>query len=272
MNRRISAGLGLIGLVLIMGAPAAFATTYYGPQFNLPVSIPPGGTIHVVLTTGSGPSIVPLPQGSDPPCTPSGSPTHCGPYTQQDWTVATGCFYSVHRVAVSDPNGNGYLLGSATTSGLFWPSSLGGGGSGTAVPPNADALNVTVGDSFDLAFGAGTGGFTFTSVLGNPPNDVSPAGPYYWWTTSGNTIYGSNVRTDTQPLTNPTLAHGSYVVDIEGVVACPTGTTSFTTQLFFDAGIIVTTPEFSFSLGIVVASGLAMMILLKKRGLIPARN
>ena len=256
---RSAAVIGLFALVVSFAVPAVAATTYYGPSFSTPISIAPGGTISIVLSTGSGTSIVPLPQGSSSPC--SGTCT----YPQQPWTTATGCFYLVHQVTVTDPNGNGYMLGSATTSGLFWPSAFGGSGSGTHVPPQADALNVTSGDSFTLPFAAGAGGFTFTSVLGNPPNDVSPAGPYYWWTLAGNALYGSNVRIDTQPSINPTLTHGTYVVDIEGAVACPTGATTFTSTLFFDAGSVVTTPQFPTSMALVTVSGFAALLLLRKK-------
>lgn len=255
----------MLALLGTMAVPAVFATTYYGPQFNLPTSIAPGGTINIVLTTGSGSSIVPLPQGSGAPCT-TGT---CGPYTQQNWVTATGCFYLVHQITVTDPNGNGYMLGSATTSGLFWPSAFGGSGSGTHVPPQAPALNVTSGDSFTVPFGTGAGGFSFTSVLGNPPNTVTPAGPYYWWTVAGNT-YGSDLRLDQNPSITPTTTHGSYEVDIEGVVACPSsagGTTGtpFTTTLFFDAGIIVTTPFFPVSVALVTVTGLAALLLLRRK-------
>jgi hypothetical protein len=174
----------------------------------------------------------------------------------------------VHEVTVTDPNGNEYMLGSAVTSGLYWPSVLGGGGSETSFPPQAAALNVTVGDSFTIPFAAGAGGFSFTSVLGNPPNDVSPAGPYYWWTVAGN-AYGSNLRLDQNPSINPTLIHGTYIVDIEGVVACPTGSSTFTSILFFDSGVTVTTPMFPVSVGIVAASGLAVLLLLKRKAVIP---
>jgi len=270
MNSRLVALLAMVGLVLGFVSPALAATTYYGPSFVTPTGIAPGGTISIVLTTGSGSSFVPLPQGSSTPC--SGTCT----YPQLAWYNATigatgSCFYLVHEVTVTDPNGNEYMLGSNVTSGLFWPAAFGGSGSGTHVPPQADALNVTVGDSFTIPFAAGAGGFSFVSVLGNPPNDVSPAGPYYWWTVSGN-VYGKDLRLDQNPSINPTAIQGTYVVDIEGEVACPAGAAPFTTQLFFDSGIIVITPQFPVSAGIVAASGVALLLLLKRKAAISSKN
>ncbi len=180
------------------------------------------------------------------------------------------CFYSVHEVTATDPNGNEYMLGSNVTSGLFWPAAFGGSGGGTHVPPQAAALNVTVGDSFTIPFAAGAGGFSFVSVLGNPPNDVSPAGPYYWWTVAGN-VYGSNLRLDQNPSINPTMIQGTYQVDVEGVVVCPTGSQTFTTQLFFDSGISVITPQFPVAAGVVAASSLAVLLLLKRKAAIPTK-
>ena len=259
----MSKSLAAVGLaVMLLGIISpAVATTYYGPSFGTPVSIPPGGTINIALSTGNGSSIVALPQGSSSPCVGTCS------YPQQNWVVPTGCFYLVHQITVTDPNGNSYMLGSATTSGLFWPSSMGGSGSGTTVPPQADALNVTVGDNFVVPFAAGAGGFSFTSVLGNPPNDVSPAGPYYWWTVAGNS-YGSNLRLDLNPSINPTMTHGAYTIDIEGVVACPSGSSQFTTTLFFDASSTVTTPQFPLSVGLVAVSGLAVALFFKRKSLV----
>ena len=258
MNSRTACLLAGIGFLVALGVPvAALATTYYGPSFVTPTGIAPGGTINITLTTTSSGSFVALPQGSDSPC--SGT---CN-YPQQVWTAPTGCFYLVHQVTVTDPNGNQYMLGSATSSGLFWPAAFGGSGSGTSVPPQADALNVTVGDSFTIPFSTGAGGFSFTSVLGNPPNDVSPAGPYYWWTVAGNQ-YGSNLRLDQNTGINPTGLSGTYEVDIEGVVACPTGSTTFTSTLFFDSGIVVTTPQFPLSVALVTVTTFAALLVLRK--------
>lgn len=264
MKSRVVAILAMVGLLIGFVSPVLATTTYYGPSFVTPVSIAPGGTINIVLATGSGSSVVPLPQGSGTPC--SGNCT----YPVGSWTSPMACFYSVHEVTVADPNGNEYMLGSNVTSGLYWPAGFGGSGSGTSVPPQATALNVTVGDSFTIPFAAGAGGFSFTSVLPNPPNDKTPAGPYYWWTVSGN-VYGKDLRLDQNPSINPTLIQGTYVVDIEGVVACPTGAAPFTSVLFFDSGIIVITPQFPVAAGIVAASGLAVILLLKRKAAIPTK-
>lgn len=263
MKSRVVALLAMLGLVLGFVSPA-FAATYYGPSFGTPAAIAPGGTINIVLTTGSGSSDIPLPQGSSAPCT--GTCT----YPTVHWTSPAGCFYLVHEVTVTDPNGNEYMLGSGVTSGLYWPASFGGGSSGTSVPPQADALNITVGDSFTIPFAAGAGGFSFTSVLGNPPNDVSPAGPYYWWTVSGN-AYGSNLRLDQNPSINPTVIHGIYIIDVEGLVLCGPTTAPFDTQLFFDSASTVTTPQFPVSAALVAASGLAALLLIKRRVAVPSK-
>jgi hypothetical protein len=154
------------------------------------------------------------------------------------------------------------MLGSNVTSGLYWPAALGGGGSGTSVPPQAAALNVTTGDSFTIPFATGAGGFSFPSF--------SLAGPYYWWTVAGNQ-YGSNVRLDQNLSINPTVIHGTYVVDIEGIVVCPTSTAPFATQLFFDSPMTVITPQFPVAVGIVTASGLAALLLLKRKAAIPTK-
>jgi len=267
--------VALFGMLLILVAPAAFAT-YYGPEFQTPVSITPGSTISVVLTAGSGASIVPLPGTAGSYCTPgvSGNTETCI-YPQQDWTTATACFYSVHSVTVTDPNGNGYMLGSAATSGLNFPPSLGG-----SVTGHGQAINITYGDSLTIPFGTGAFVPTYTStVLGNPPNPgygsasspPSLEGGWYWWTVAGNS-YGSNLRLDENPSINPTSTHGTYTVDIEGVVACPTTSSTFTDTLFFDAPITVITPQFSFSLAFVAATGFAALFLLRRKVLAPART
>jgi hypothetical protein len=281
MNARTMAVLALFGLVATFAVPSVMAATYYGPSFTTPTAIVPGGTINIVLTTGQGSSVVELPHG------PSNTCAGTCVYPQSEWTsnvVGTpsnpspnNCFYSVHEVTVTDPYGNEYMLGSASTSGLFWPNSIGGpvqtsyntpqSPSTTPYPP-ADALNVTNGDSFTIPFGAGAGGFSFTSNLVNPPNDLSTAGPYYWWSVSGNTVYGANVRIDTQPTVNPTLTHGTYVVDIEGEVVCPSGTMSFSVYHEFDAPNLVTTPQFPFSAALVAVTGLAALLVLRQKVLV----
>lgn len=268
MKSRVLALLVMVGLVIGFVSPVV-ATTYYGPSFSTPVSIAPGGTINIVLTTGSGSAAVPLPQGSSTPC--SGTCTYPNDY----WTNATvggigNCFYSIHEVTVTDPDGNEFMLGSAVTSGLYWSAALGGGGSGTHYPPQAAALNVTNTDYFTIPFATGAGGFSFTSVLPNPPNPVT-AGPYYWWTVAGS-VYGANIRLDQNLTINPTLIQGTYVVDIEGNIVCPTGAvTPFSSYLFFDSGIVVTTPQFPIGSAVVAATGLAALLLVRKRIAIPSK-
>lgn len=269
MKNRLSL-IGLVALLAMIGMPLANAATYYGPKFILPTSIPPGSTINIVITTTSSSTFVAPPTGSTvcsggvcsfplQSCT-----TAPPPYTNPPF------YYLIHQVTVTDPKGNEYMLGSATTSGLYWPASFGGSGSGTHVPPQAPALNVTIGDTFTLPFGQGLGGFTFSSLLGNPPNDVAPEGPYYWWTVAGNQ-YGSNLRLDQNPSINPTIIQGKYVVDIEGVVVCQNLQRNVTIQLFFDSAIIVPTPEFTISTAIVATSSLvALALLLRKKNRLPS--
>jgi hypothetical protein len=253
--------------------PAVSAAGYYGPSFTTPTAIAPGGVINIGLSTIDASYFVSPPSGSGAACT-SGVCSY-----PLEACPDTGSFYfSIHEISVTDPNGNQYMLGSAHTSGLFWPAALGGpaetgpgsypSSPSTAPYPPADALNITVGDSFTLPFGAGLGGFTFASSLGNPPNDVSPAGPYYWWTVEGNT-YGANLRLDQNPSINPTLTHGSYVVDIEGESVCGTSSVVFSDSpinaqiIFSDSPITVTTPQFGGS--IVIVAGAAFVLLMLAR-------
>ncbi|MDG6934219.1 MAG: hypothetical protein JRN68_05935 [Nitrososphaerota archaeon] len=261
MKRYLLAVVALLGIYAISWTPA-LATTYYGPSFSMPTAIPPGSTINIVLSTASGSAVVALPQGSSTPCSGTCS------YPQQPWTSPSACFVSVHEVTVTDPNGNQFMLGSSTTSGLYWPSAFGGSGSGTSVPPQAPALNYTVGDSFTIPFGTGPEGYTFTSVLGSPYN-TNPEGPYYWWVSvvgAGNPNgYTVGARLD-QTSINPTMTHGTYTVDVEGVVACPGSQSStFQNVLFFDAGTIVTTPEFGAGMAAATAVALVGLLVLRKR-------
>ena len=276
MRTHLAAFLGALVVLATVSVPSAAA--YYGPSFQTPVSIVPGGSVNIVLGTGSGATIVPLPGTGGSYCTPgvSGGTQTCI-YPQQSWGSATSCFYSVHSVTVTDPSGNGYMLGSSATSGLNFPKSL-GGSAGTS-PPNGQAINITSGDTFTVPFGTGAGGFSYTSVLGNPPNPgygaaaagPSSEGPYYWWTVAGN-VYGSNLRLDQHTSITPTAEHGTYTIDVEGVVACPTGAATFSTKLFFDAPITFTTPQFPFSFAVVAISGLGLVFLLRKRMALPSSN
>ena len=267
---RLALVITALAVMMSLALPAAGATTYYGPSFISPASIAPGSTINMVVTTASGSTWTTLPQGSAhssfpfPGCTyDSNTNTWACSFPQQSCTSSSNFYYSIHEITVTDPNNNVFMLGSATTSGLYWPASLGGSGSGTHVPPQADALNVTIGDSFTIPFGTGAGGFSFTSLLGNPPNDVSPAGPYYWWTVAGS-AYGSNLRLDQHPSIVPTSIHGTYQVDIEGVIVCGSSSSSATIQLFFDDGFNVTTPEFGTSVVAVVGVAFILLVLARQ--------
>ena len=75
--------------------------------------------------------------------------------------------------------------------------------------------------------------------------------------TAGTDAYGTSII--------PTSVHGAYIVDVEGVVACPTGSTTFTSKLFFDAASTVTTPQFSAPLIAAVAVGLVALALMQKK-------
>ncbi|HXW37468.1 MAG TPA: hypothetical protein VEJ36_06180 [Nitrososphaerales archaeon] len=247
-----------------MALPAtAVAATYYGPSFSTPTNISPGGTINIVLSTASGSSNVNLPQGSSTPCTGT-----CN-YPQYAWTTTTGCFYNIHEVTVTDPDGDEWMLGSSATSGLYWSKSFGGSGSPySGIYLLGDALNLTVGDSFTIPFGSGAGGFSFTSVLGSSaPNTVSPEGPYYWWLAvigAGNPNgYTGGVRLD-KTLVNPTLPQGKYIADVEGTVVCPTGSTPFNVRNGFDSASAIITPQFPLPMVVVVATGFAALLLARK--------
>ncbi|MEM3638093.1 MAG: hypothetical protein QXX17_03340 [Conexivisphaerales archaeon] len=235
--------------LLGMGLTPAFATTYYGPSFTVPTAISPGSTINIVISTGSNSSFVAPPAGSDPPCNKG-----VCVYPLQACTNSSDFYYIIHQVTVTDPKGNEYMLGSNVTSGL-------GVAGGTGVPPHAPLLNVTIGDSFTLPFGQGVGGFSYTTVLSTSlnPSQQNPEGPYYWWTVAGNQ-YGSNLRLDQNPSINPTLIQGTYTIDLEGWVVCGPSLTQTTYVLFFDAGIIVTTPQFASGMAFAVAVGLLLVL------------
>lgn len=249
-------------------ATPAFATTYFGPSFQV-TSTSPGGPVFLTVSTASSSTFVKPPSGSDALC-PSG--TTCS-FPLEACTDPTSFYYSIHEITMTDPNGNSYMLGSSATSGMYWPHALGGPIAGPNTLPlsdgvgnQGDALNVTLGDSFVLPFGTGAGGFTFSTILPSPPQTHAPQGPFYWWTTAGN-INGANLRLDQHPGINPTTAAGSYVADVEGVVNCGAGV--FFDQgikLFFDAGHSFTVPQFSGPLLAVVAVGLAALTLLRKSG------
>ncbi|HEV2226685.1 MAG TPA: hypothetical protein VGR56_07780 [Nitrososphaerales archaeon] len=162
------------------------------------------------------------------------------------------------------------MLGSATTSGLYWPANQGGGGSNNGPSlGQANELNITASQSDLIRFGTGqtgAGGASFTSEnyhVGAPFTASSDtAGPYYWWTVAGN-AYGSNLRLDQNPSITPTVTHGTYLLDIEGVAVCGNTTTAISHIVFFDAGIVVITPEFGSST--IAVAGVALLLLMAIR-------
>lgn len=267
MRRTTLPLLALIGLVAMYGTPAAFASTYFGPSFQV-TSTSPGGNVYLTVSTTSSNTFVAPPEGSGAQCQ---SDQVCS-YPLQSCTDSSTFYYSIHEITITDADGNGYMLGSSATSGMYWPTILGGQAPGPNTLPLSDgvgtlgdALNVTTGDAFVLPFGAGAGGFTFTTSLGSPPQTNAPEGPYYWWTIAGNT-YGSNLRLDQNPGINPTTTPGTYVADFEGVVVCGAGVFfDEGIQVFFDQGSQFTVPQFSGPLVALVAVGFAATILLSKK-------
>ncbi len=190
-------------------------------------------------------------------------------------------YFSIHSVTVTDPDGNGYALGSSVAPGLYWPNILGGPDPAPDTLPLSDgvgnlgdALNVTVGDAFTQPFGSGSGGFTFSTTLPSPPQTHAPEGPYYVWTLAGN-AYGAGLRLDQHPGIKPTLTPGTYVAEVEGVVVC--GPNSFTdggTIVPFDLRLTVTigtpVPEFPGPVLALVAGSLVALALLRKHGRVPS--
>jgi len=259
--------LALIGLVAVYATPA-YATTYFGPSFAVS-STAPGGNVYVTVSTVSSNVFVAPPSGSGAQCQ---SGQTCS-FPLQACTNSSTFYYSIHEITITDSAGNSYLLGSSATSGMYWPTILGGQAPG----PNTntlssgtgnlgDALNVTLGDTFVLPFGTGAGGFTFSTSLASPPQTHTPEGPFYWWTVAGN-ANGDNLRLDQHPSINPTLTAGQYVADIEGVVICGPGVFFDSgIQVFFDSGHQFTVPQFSGPLLGLVAVSLAGIALLRKSG------
>ena len=265
MNKALLTAIGLVTLVGMVASPA-YATTYYGPSYaTSPGAIPPGGTANIILSTGSNTSFVAPPSGSTHGCTPG----QVCLYPLQACTNPSAFYFSVHQITVKDANNNNYMLGSATASGMAWPVIFGGPVGQTTANGFADALNGTIGDSFSLPFGPGAGGFSFTSLLGNPPNNVSPEGPYYWWTVAGN-VNGADLRLDQHPSINPTAISGTYDVDVEGTVVCSGSDVTVTATLFFDAGHGFTVPEFAGPMMATVAIAFVGMAILLRRNSIRA--
>ncbi|MDA4122797.1 MAG: hypothetical protein OK456_06425 [Thaumarchaeota archaeon] len=186
--------IALVALISGLYAAPAFATTYYGPSFQV-TSTSPGGNVYLTVSTNSSSTFVSPPEGSGAQCQ---SGQQCS-FPLQACTNSSTFYYSIHEITMTDADGNGYMLGSSVTSGMYWPTVLGGQAPGPNTLPLSDgagnlgdALNVTTGDAFVLPFGAGAGGFTFTTSLASPPQTHAPEGPFYWWTIAG------NVRASTQ--------------------------------------------------------------------------
>ena len=254
-----------IVVVMCVSAPAAFAL-YYGPSVTVPVAISPGANINIDLATVASSTFVAPPSGSNPPCT-----TGLCAYPLQSCTNPSAFYVAIHEITVNDPNGNQYMLGSATTSGIYWPANQGGGdsnGGPKTTPGHANELNITASQSDVLIFGTGATGPSGASFASEDYHPGAPftavadtAGPYYWWTVAGNS-YGSNLRLDQHLGITPTANHGIYTLDVEGVAVCGTKTTAVKYVLFFDAPITVVTPEFGASIVAVtgVAFGLLMLV------------
>jgi hypothetical protein len=253
---------------MCLSAPAAFAL-YYGPSVTVPVAISPGANINIDLATVASSTFVAPPSGSNPPCT-SGL---CA-YPLQSCTNPSAFYVSIHEITVTDPNGNQYMLGSATTSGVYWPANQGGGGSNSGpAKGQAKELNITVTQSDTLTFGTGATGPSGASFASEDYHPVAPftavadtAGPYYWWTVAGNS-YGSNLRLDQHSSITPTVTHGVYTLDVEGVAVCGKTTTAVKYIVFFDAPITVVTPEFGASIVAVAGAAFALMMLVRRSAL-----
>lgn len=221
-----------IALVLLAPAfPVALAQTYYGPSLSVTSSVTSGMTVTMSLVTGSGSTFTAPPTGSDVPCNPA-DPSTCS-FPLQSCPTGSFNYYQINQATVTDPNGNEYMLGSATTSGLTNPSIGRFTGSTGNYPTSAfaPAINVSSTDSGSIPFGTAAGDFfALTSNLPNPPNNVNPEGPYYWWTVTGN-ANGAGLRLD-QTTIQPTSTVGTYTFDLEGLVFC-TGSS----PIFFDAAL-----------------------------------
>jgi hypothetical protein len=180
-------------------------------------------------------------------------------------------YVAIHKLSVVDPNGNQYGLGSSKGTGLYWPANQGGGmtNGGVGSLKVASELNITVSQSDTIVFGAGGTGPSGASYASEDYHTSAPftaisdtAGPYYWWTIKGN-AYGPNLRLDQNPLLNPTIIKGLYTVEIEGVAVCGQTTTAVHNILFFDAAVVITTPEFNISA--VAVTGMAFLVLMLAR-------
>lgn len=229
----------LIAISTISIISPALAQPFYGPSLTLsPATVTSGGTVTALLSSGSSATFGAPPAGSNL-CNPTTPSTCFFPLQACDGSLN---YYQINQVTVTDPNKNAFLLGSAVTSGM---ANAYIGSPRYTSAGFAPSINVSQTDSGSIPFGTGAGGFfALTSSLANPPNNVNPEGPFYWWTVAGN-AYGSNLRLDQNPSINPTSVVGTYSYDIEGQVFC-----SNTTPLFFDASMqfTVTAPQVTLSI------------------------
>lgn len=271
MRTRFTVVFAAFALVALIGAPAVAAMTYYGPDFQVtPTSITPGETINIVLNATSSSTFTCAPAGGSIPgdCADvsecNGASATCY-FTLEDCNSTDPLqFYLVHQITVTGPTGT-YYLGGANGYSLSWPVAFGGQPGDNTVNNNlGPAINVSATDTFTIPFGENVGGFTLNSSLGNPPNNVSPEGPYYWWALSDSALIS--------PSFNPTSAPGSYEVDIEGAVACGTSVTQFVIPaIFYDGSVHFDTPQFgAVPVAGVAAAALLALVLLKKKNVISA--
>jgi hypothetical protein len=228
----------------------------------------------LAVSTASATTFVPPPSGSGVQC---GSGEACS-FPLQACTDPSQFYYSIHLITITDADGNGYELGSSAVSGMYWPTVLGGPVPGPDTLPlsdgvgnQGDALNVTIGDTFVLPFGAGAGGFTFTTSLGSPPQTHAPEGPFYWWTEAGN-VNGAGLRLDQHPSINPTTTSGTYVATVEGVAVCGVGVffdqgtqVPFRVNISFSTSPTITAPEFPLGMALLVALAVPTILLVKKK-------
>jgi hypothetical protein len=216
--------LGAFVLLLGFTTPVN-STTYYGGSVAVsPSAIYAGRAVNVTLSVASGSQFVQPPNPGDGVC--SGSSCQ---FPIEDCPSGSFEYYSVHQISITAPDGNVYWLGGSQTYSLSWPVAFGGPPGQNTGNGFGPALNVSQGDVFILPFSQGAGGFSFLSVAGNPPNNLNPEGPYYWWHQRSATT--PEFRLDQNTGVNPTEAIGVYTVDVEGAIVC-TGNI-----IFFDSAV-----------------------------------
>lgn len=274
MKARFISIICAVALSFLMAVPAVAATTYYGPSLTVSsTTVTAGQTENIMISTTSASTFdYPPAGGSNGEVTCAGNGTSCT-FTLQACT--TFGYTSIHTVSVTDPNDNVYYLGGVTTYGLSWPVAFGGLPADNTAHGLGPAINVSQTDSFTIPFGEGVGGFTLNTSLTNPPNNLNPEGPYYWYAEHANSPISSSL--------NPTSAAGVYKIEIEGVVVCGNSVTPFSVSpVFFDSSYRFTAtttstpnfpppvPEFpsgALGMGALMAACLAALLVMKKRSL-----